>query len=378
MNPLVVLGATGSIGRQTLEVAAEWDCPIAGLAARRGGDELWALARSHPGARIAVAAPTPSERIRFGDLGSRVGFGEDAVAALAAIPGTIVVNGVVGAAGLRPSLAALEAGNRLALANKETMVAGGPLVAAVAAAGAGEIVPVDSEHSAVHQLLSGRDPAAVRRVILSASGGPFRGMTADAVAAVTPAQALRHPTWSMGPRITVDSATLMNKALEVIEAHFLFGFDYDRIGVVVHPQSLVHALVEMVDGSLLAQIGPADMRMPIRYALTHPDTAAAPAHLPLAGLGITFEDPDVSVFPCLALGYAAGRAGGSAPAVLNAADEIAVQAFLTGRIGFSAIPVIVERTLSDVAHRELDDLEDVMTVDREARAVATGHLGNSC
>lgn len=371
-----MLGATGSIGLQTLEVATELGIPVAGLATRSGSEALHALAVTHPEARVAVAAPTPSERRRLEEMGARIGFGDTAVEALAGIPGTIVVNGIVGAAGLRASLAALGAGNRLALANKETMVAGGPVVAA--AAGSGEIIPVDSEHSAVHQLIAGRDAATMRRVVLTASGGPFRELAPDLLAAVTPEQALHHPTWSMGPRITIDSATLMNKALEVIEAHFLFGIPYDRIGVVVHPQSIVHAMVELEDGALLAHLGPPDMRIPIRYAITHPDRASVPSAFSLAGRDLTFEEPDVDRFPCLALGYEAGRAGGSAPAVLNAADEIAVHAFLTGRIGFTSIPVVVERTLADVRHRPLATVEDVIAVDREARAVASGHLGASC
>jgi len=258
-------------------------------------------------------------------------------------------------------------------------VAGGPVISAMVGIGGSEIVPVDSEHSAVFQLLAGRDPTEVRRLVLTASGGPFRGMTADQVAAATPAAALRHPTWSMGPRITIDSATLMNKALEVIEAHHLFGYAYDAIDVVVHPQSIVHAIVEFIDGAMLAHFGEPDMRIPLRFALTHPERVlrrAAP--FPLAGTTLTFEAPDFEVFPALRLGYEAGRAGGSAPAVLNAADEIAVGAFLAGRIGFASIAVVVERTLHDVTVRELSSVEDVLAVDAEGRTVATGHLGNSC
>jgi 1-deoxy-D-xylulose-5-phosphate reductoisomerase len=352
---------------------------VAVVAARRGSRELWELAVAQAGARVGVAAPTPTERDQFAGLGSRVVFGDDAVARLAAEPGITVVNAIVGAAGLKASVAAAEAGNRLALANKESMVAGGPLVLAAAAAGGGEIIPVDSEHSALFQLLAGRNPAEVRRLVLTASGGPFRGMTGEQVAAATPEQALRHPTWQMGPRITIDSATLMNKALEVIEAHHLFGHPYDSIEVVVHPQSLVHGIVELTDGSLLAHFCEPDMRIPIRYALTHPERGLRRA--PAFSLGTTnlgFEPPDLGTFPALRLGYEAGRAGGSAPAVLNAADEIAVQAFLVGRIGFSAISVVVERTLNDIPVRSLGAVAEVLEVDREARRVATGHLGNSC
>ena len=379
MRPLAVLGATGSIGRQALEVAADIGAEVVALAARRGSDEFLAVAAAHPGARVAIAAPSGDERQRAAELGSRVAFGADAVAVLAGEPGITVVNGIVGVAGLPASAAALAAGNRLALANKESLVAGGPVISAMVGIGGSEIVPVDSEHSAVFQLLAGRDPTEVRRLVLTASGGPFRGMTADQVAAATPAAALRHPTWSMGPRITIDSATLMNKALEVIEAHHLFGYAYDAIDVVVHPQSIVHAIVEFIDGAMLAHFGEPDMRIPLRFALTHPERVlrrAAP--FPLAGTTLTFEAPDFEVFPALRLGYEAGRAGGSAPAVLNAADEIAVGAFLAGRIGFASIAVVVERTLHDVTVRELSSVEDVLAVDAEGRTVATGHLGNSC
>ncbi len=375
---VAVLGATGSIGRQTLEIVAALEGEVAALAARRGSAELWELAHNHPNARVAVAAPSPSERARFEELGARANFGDRAVADLAAEPETIVVNAVVGSAGLLASVTALEAKNRLALANKESLVAGGPVVLAALRSG-GEIIPVDSEHSALFQLLDGRDRAEVTRLVVTASGGPFRGKSAEEMAAATPEQALRHPTWQMGPRITIDSATLMNKALEVIEAHHLFGFSYDSIEVLVHPQSVVHGIVELVDGSLLAHMGMADMRIPIAYALSHP--ARSPLSQPslsLAGTTLEFAAPDPMAFPCLRLGYEAGRAGGSAPAVLNAADEIAVQAFLTGRIGFSSIAVVVERTLNDVAHRAVESVESVLAVDREARGVATGHLGDSC
>jgi 1-deoxy-D-xylulose-5-phosphate reductoisomerase len=379
VRPLAVLGATGSIGRQALEVAAEIGAEVVAVAARRGSDEFLAVAAAHPGARVAIAAPSGDERHRAAELGSRVAFGADAVAALATEPGITVVNGIVGVAGLPASAAALAAGNRLALANKESLVAGGPVISAMVGIGGSEIVPVDSEHSAVFQLLAGRDPIEVRRLVLTASGGPFRGMTADQVATATPAAALRHPTWSMGPRITIDSATLMNKALEVIEAHHLFGYAYDAIDVVVHPQSIVHAIVEFIDGAMLAHFGEPDMRIPLRFALTHPERVLRrSAPFPLAGTSLTFEAPDFEVFPALRLGYEAGRAGGSAPAVLNAADEIAVGAFLAGRIGFASIAVVVERTLHDVAVRELSSVEEVLAVDAEARTVATGHLGNSC
>ena len=379
MKPVVVLGATGSIGRQTLEVAGRLGLPVAAIAARRGSDDLHRLAADHPDARIAVAAPTGEERERLAVLGERISFGPEAVAEAAALPGSVVVNGIVGSAGLEASVAALRAGNRLALANKESLVAGGPVVEAARRAGGGELIPVDSEHSALFQCLTGEDPDRVRRLILSASGGPFRGRTAADLAAVTVAEALDHPTWSMGRRITVDSATMMNKAFEVIEAHLLFGIPYDRIDVVVHPQSVVHSLVEFVDGSIKAQLGEPDMRVPIQYALTYPGRAAGTVPpFDFRDRTLTFEEPDHEAFPALGLGYRAGTAGGSAPAVLNAADEVAVQAFLDGRIGFSSIPVVVERTLDRMPPQEVATVAEVLTADRAARAVAAGQIGCSC
>ena len=314
------------------------------------------------------------------ELGQRLTVGAEAATHFAASPGCTVVNGIVGSAGLPASLAALEAGNRLALANQESLVSGGELVIAALERGGGELIPVDSEHSAVEQCLRGEERGSVRRLILSASGGPFRGLGADALAAATPEEALQHPTWDMGDRITIDSATLMNKAFEVIEAHFLFGIDYDDIAVVVHPQSIVHSLVEFVDGSLKAQLGEPDMRVPIRYAITHPHREASEAvdGFRLAGVTLQFEDPDPVAFPCLRLGYEAGRMGGSAPAVLNAADEIAVQAFLERRIGFASIAEVVERTMGAVPHRSIRSVDEVLEVDREARAVAHEQIGGSC
>ncbi|MEE9298308.1 MAG: 1-deoxy-D-xylulose-5-phosphate reductoisomerase [Acidimicrobiia bacterium] len=380
MNPLVVLGATGSIGRQTLEVADRLGLEVVAVAARRASSELLEIARARPDARVGIAGPTPSERSELeADLGGRVVFGPEGLVELASIPGATVVNGTVGVAGLPASVAALEAGNRLALANKESLVAGGPVVLRSLAEGGGELIPVDSEHSAIHQCLAGERSESVARIILSASGGPFRGMGASELEAVTVDDALEHPTWRMGPRITIDSATLMNKAFEVIETHHLFGIGYDAIDVVVHPQSIVHSLVEFVDGSIKAHLGAPDMRLPIQYAITHPQRMEGVMDpFPLAGTELTFELPDTEVFACLELGYAAGRAGGSVPAVLNAADEVAVQAFLERRVGLSSIPVIVEATMADVDHRELSSVQDVLEVDREARAVAHGHIGASC
>jgi 1-deoxy-D-xylulose-5-phosphate reductoisomerase len=373
LKPLVVLGATGSIGAQALEVADQLGITVEVIAAGSGSEALLALARSRPDAAIVVAAPTPSEQRHFeSEFGNRVSFGPEAVVAAAERPGSTVLNGIVGSAGLPASVAALRAGNRLALANKESLVAGGPVVEAARREGGGELVPVDSEHAALAECLAGEDPATVRRVILPASGGPFRRATQQQLDEATVEQALAHPTWEMGRRITIDSATLMNKAFEVIETHWLFGFDYDRIDVVVHPESIVHGIAEFTDGSLKASIGHPDMRVPIQRALTHPERHEATwGGLDLTSLALHFEQPDTERFPALRLGYEAGRAGGSAPAVLNAADEIAVQAFLDRRIGFMSIPEVVERTLGAVEQRDLESVEDVMDADREARARAS-------
>jgi 1-deoxy-D-xylulose-5-phosphate reductoisomerase len=351
-------------------VADRLGIPIAAIAAGRPSRGLAQLADRYPDARVACGSlPDPDADP---SLAGRFDVGPDAVVEVAATPGTIVVNGIVGSAGLAASLAALEAGNRLALANKESLISGGPLVAAALEAGSGELVPVDSEHSAIWQCLIGEDISRVRRVILTASGGPFRGRNATQLAAVTVAEALAHPTWAMGRRISIDSATLMNKAFEVIEAHFLFGLDFDRIDVVVHPQSFVHSFVEFVDGVVKAEVGPPDMRKPIQFAITEPVRQPAPVPaLDLVGVTLSFEEPDRETFPALDLGYAAGRRGGNAPAVLNAADEVAVEAFLHERIPFPAIADVVAQALESVPHRVLDSIEDVLESDRLGRAAAT-------
>jgi 1-deoxy-D-xylulose-5-phosphate reductoisomerase len=370
--PLVILGATGSIGGQALEVAERLGIEVAVVAARAGSDRLAAIGERHPEASVVVAAPTGQEQERFrAAFGERARFGREAVEEAASAPGRTVLNGMVGAAGLRATLAALGGGNRLALANKESLVAGGSLVTRALQAGGGELIPVDSEHSAILQCLVGEPPDSVRRILLTASGGPFRGLSLAGLEAVTPDEALRHPTWSMGPRITVDSATLLNKGLEVIEAHVLFGIGYERIEVLIHPQSVVHSLVEFEDGSVKAQLGEPDMRLPIQYALTYPERRPAPASwLQLAGSSLAFEEPDLDSFPALALAFEAGRRGGSAPAVLNAADEVAVRAFLERRIGFTSIPRVLQRALERVPWREPGDIDEVIEVDREARAAA--------
>ena len=377
---LVVLGATGSVGRQTLEVADQLGFRIVGIGARAPGPELMALAMAHPEAAVAAAGGSSDER-RFLETslaGRRVEFGSEALTALAAMEDAIVMNAVVGIAGLPHTLAALEVGNRLALANKESLVAAGPLVKKALEQG-GELIPVDSEHSALFQCLVGEHPEGVERVILTASGGPFRGWDLDRLEAVTPEQALRHPNWVMGRRITVDSATLVNKALEVIEAHYLFDLDFDRIAVLVHPQSIVHSMVEFSDGSFKAHLGRPDMRIPIAFALTHPARARSlvdPFVWP--GQTLTFEEPDLDAFPALRLGYEAGRRDGAAPAVFNAADEVAVEAFLQGRLGFTGISRVIEGTMEAVPNVELSELDDVIDVDRQARAAAAALIAGAC
>ena len=369
---IVVLGSTGSIGTQTLEVAGNLGLEVTTLAAGHPGDTLLTQARRFPDAQIVVAGGDSDERKHFElQLGGRVEFGDDAIATAASRQGSVVVNGIVGAAGLSATLAALEAGNRVGLANKESLVAGGPVVKAALREGRGEIIPIDSEHSAIYQCLVGESIEDVSRLVLTASGGPFRGMTTEQLVGVTPDQALRHPTWEMGRRVTIDSATLFNKGLEVIEAHYLFDLDYDRIDVVIQPQSIVHSMVEFVDGSWKGHLGHADMRIPIQYALTAPRRAtgmATPFQFP--GVTLEFEEPDRNTFHALDLAFDAGRQGGSSPAVMNAADEVAVEAFLDGRLGFPGITQLVARTLEGVEWRELSSLDDVMAVDAEARVLA--------
>ena len=380
INPLVVLGATGSIGTQTLEVADHLGIEVVAVAARGTSPSLAGIAARYPDAAVVASGGSSDERSSFlSDTGGRARFGDEALIDLARMPGTTVVNGIVGAAGLRATVAALEAGNRVALANKESLVAGGPVVKQALADSSGELVPVDSEHSALYQCLIGEPPDSVARLVLTASGGPFRGRTVESLQTVTPQEALAHPTWDMGPRITVDSATLFNKGLEVIEAHFLFDVPYDNIDVVVHPQSILHSAVAFSDGSWKGHFGHPDMRIPIQFALTLPDRATGlAAPFDLAGLDLSFEKPDRETFPALDLCFDAGRRGGSSPAVLNAADEIAVDAFLQGRLGFTGISDVVARTLETVSHRELRSVEDVIAVDSEARETATGLIAGTC
>jgi 1-deoxy-D-xylulose-5-phosphate reductoisomerase len=382
-----VVGSTGSIGTQTLDVIARDPdrYHVVALGAQRSVDALVEQARAVRPGVVAIGDPSlAGELARRLPAGTEVLAGPDGLAAIAT-EADVVVNGVVGFAGLSVTLAALEAGRRLALANKESIIAGAPVVAAVRDTPGAELLPVDSEHCAVHQCLRSGRPADVARLLLTASGGPFRGRKADELADVGVDEALAHPTWSMGPKITVDSSTLMNKGLEVIEAHELFGVPYDAIDVVVHPQSVVHSMVEFVDGAVVAQLSLPDMRLPIGYALAYPARLAVPfGAIDWAELSVLeFEPPDRATFPCLDLAYRAGRAGDLAPAWLNAANEVAVEAFLGGRITWAAIADVVAATLdryeagSPGAGRTVDDVLDAdATARRLAAAVVVERSGS--
>ena len=379
---VAILGSTGSVGCNTVElVAAQPDAyEVEALVAQRNVERLAAQARQL-NAKLAVVADESHYRALKALLdgsGIEIGAGADAVVEAAMRPADWVMAAIVGAAGLAPTLAAIRRGALVALANKEALVCAGALVTAEAKRHGARFLPVDSEHNAIFQVFDADQADAVERIVLTASGGPFRERPIRAMAAVTPAEAVKHPNWSMGAKISVDSATMMNKGLEVIEAHHLFALESERIDIVVHPQSVVHGLVYYKDGSVLAQLGSPDMRTPIANALGWPRRIAAPsARLDLAQLGsLTFEAPDPERFPALRLARAALLAGGGAPTVLNAANEIAVAAFLDSRIGFLDIAAIVEDTLEALPDRRIDSLDDVYECDRAARAVATRLAGN--
>ena len=354
MKRVAILGATGSIGRQAIEIVAQH--PELELCALQSGS-------------------TPLEELAAEHAVEHAQIGGDPVRLLERSGPDIVLNAVVGFAGVRATLWALEHGVTLALANKESLVAAGELAVAAHERGGGLLLPVDSEHSALHQCLEGRDRASLAGLVLTASGGPFRGRTRDELADVTAAQALAHPTWRMGPKITVDSATLANRGLELIEAHWLFGLPYDAIDVVVHPSSIVHSLVRLRDGALLANLGVPDMRVPISYALTYPSRSATPVpQLPLEGLTLAFEAVDDHAFPLLGLARAAGEVGGTAPCAYNAANEVAVAAFLEGRLAFADIASVVEETLARVDGAPARDLDELVAADDEARRLAARGL----
>ncbi|MFQ5537461.1 MAG: 1-deoxy-D-xylulose-5-phosphate reductoisomerase [Gemmatimonadota bacterium] len=400
MIRVAVLGSTGSIGRSALEVISRHPrrFRVVVLAAHRSAEALAdQVARFQP--ELAVLAhpeaepPSGAAGGSAGDGGATEGAtggagearnaraggtrwrtGRTALLEAAAHPGVdVVVNALVGAAGLEPTLAALDAGHRLALANKESLVAGGPLVMRAAGRGAAEIVPIDSEHSAILQCLEGHDRETVARLVLTASGGPFRGRSAEALKKVLPRDALEHPTWDMGAKITIDSATLANKSLEVIEAHYLYGFGYDQIDAVIHPQSVIHSMVEFIDGSVLAQMGFPTMELPILYALNYPERVGDPTlrtYDPVRSSPLTFEAIDHEAFPLFAMGVEAGRRGGCAPAVYNAGNEVAVEAFLMERIRFPEMADVVHAALESVGAHEVHTVEDVLEADRAARNAA--------
>jgi len=376
VKSVAVLGATGSVGMQALEVVRDNpELTLCALSAHSSADELVRLAHDHGVRRIALSDPEAA-KVAAGAFEGEVRSGPEGVVELAGCGADVVLNAIVGAAGLDATLAALAARSDQAPANKETRVAGGELLTAAARRADRSILPVDSEHSAIAQCLHGVEPEQLRAIVVTASGGPFRGMTAADLRGVTPAQALAHPTWQMGPKITIDSATLMNKGLELIEAHHLFDVGFDRLEVVVHPQSIVHAMVRLRDGALLAHIGHPDMRVPISWALTYPERASTPVPTLDFSQPITleFESPDTQVFRCLALARSAGEAGGLAPCTLNAANEVAVAAFLEGRIGFPEIAEVVERVLDQTPDEPLRELAQVHVADAAARRRAKESL----
>jgi 1-deoxy-D-xylulose-5-phosphate reductoisomerase len=369
MRGVAILGSTGSIGTTALRVLARHRdrFRVTALTAHRSSDQL--------AAQVAEWAPRYAGLVEPNGDAVDPAWGRGTACLLQAATdaeSSIVLNAVVGAAGLDATLAALHAGKRVALANKESLVVAGALVLAALRSGGGELVPVDSEHSAILQCLAGRAPAEVKRLVLTASGGPFREWSGDRLQQATLADALNHPTWSMGRKITVDSATLANKALEVIEAHFLFGIPYDRIDVVVHPQSVVHSMVEFVDGSVIAQLGVPSMELPILYALTHPERvcdAGVPAYDPVRLSPLTFEPVRHDDFPTLGLGIAAGTTGGAAPAVFNAANEQAVAMFLDGRLTFGDIPRAIRAALDALGSAPGATRDELMAADIAARAL---------
>jgi 1-deoxy-D-xylulose-5-phosphate reductoisomerase len=383
VKTVTVLGATGSIGRRTLELISAFpdQFQVGGLAARGSDVSLVAeQVRQHRPAAVALLDRAAVDRLARELAPPRPELlgGAEGLAALATdVPADVAVSAMVGAAGLVPTLGAIRAGRTIALANKETLVMAGALMTRAARERGVRLLPVDSEHSALFQCLAGAAPREVRRLVLTASGGPFRGWSRAKLEAVTVEQALRHPTWRMGAKITIDSATLMNKGLEVLEAHWLFGVPFERIDVVVHPQSIVHSMVEFVDHSVLAQLGMPDMGIPILYALTYPERLPCPAPaLDLVGLGsLTFEAPDEAAFPCLGLARQAGRAGGTAPLVLNAANEVAVAAFLAGRCGFMEVPRLIGDALDTHAGVAADDLDACLALDGEVRRTTETALG---
>ena len=378
MKAISLLGSTGSIGTQTLDIAAQYpdEFKIVGLAAGRNVELLAQQVRQFHPKIVAICEEEKLAELKeaIADLTPQpiLLAGEDGVVEVARYSeADVVVTGIVGCAGLLPTIAAIEAGKDIALANKETLIAGGPVVLPLIQQYGVKLLPADSEHSAIFQCLQGVPEGGLRRILLTASGGAFRDLPVEKLAHVTVADALKHPNWSMGRKITIDSATLMNKGLEVIEAHYLFGMDYDHIDIVIHPQSIIHSLIELQDTSVLAQLGWADMRLPLLYALSYPDRIATdwkPLDLVKAG-DLTFREPDHQKYPCMKLAYAAGRAGGCMPAVLNAANEQAVALFLDEAIQFLDIPHLIEQVCDRYHPQNLAHpaLEDIIAADQWAR-----------
>ncbi len=388
MKRLLILGSTGSIGRQALDVCSRSsEFELVGLSAERSWEGLIEQAGAHGVMQIALADEDAAARASEAWTDGRVLGGAEGLVRLVVESGAeLVLNALVGSAGLGPTVATLGEGIDLALANKESLVVGGELVTALAEATGARIIPVDSEHAALHQLLAHQPAGAVERMTITASGGPFRGRSREELQDVSVSEALAHPTWAMGGKITIDSATLMNKGLEVMEAHHLFGTPYERIDVVVHPQSLIHGIVQLADGAMLAHLGPHDMRIAIAYALHGGESTAltagsggalrgpvtqpvVPLDLPTLG-ALTFEPVDLEAFPCLRIAREAARAGGTAPCVLNAANEIAVHAFLEGRLRFLEIPAVIEQALEELGSEPVNSFESLYEADRQARELA--------
>ncbi len=376
LTRVAILGSPGSIGRATLSVIARHAdrFQVVALCARSSVADVAAQVVEHS---VPVAVIADPEALNGLDNLPTAEWRSGHAAVLEVVEDAnvdVVVNAIVGSAGLEATLAALRAGKRLALANKESLVAGGPLVIEAAREGGGELIPIDSEHSAILQCLEGQDRESVARLVLTASGGPFRGLEQRELEGVEPEDALRHPTWDMGAKITVDSATLANKALEVIEAHFLYGIDYEKIEAIVHPQSIVHSFVEFTDGSVLAQLGFPTMELPILYALSHPERladASLRTFDPIRSSPLTFEEIDRDRFALFALGVEAGIRGGNAPAVFNAANEVAVQAFLSRDIRFVEMPEVVGHALETIPKRNVETVDDVLESDKLARITAS-------
>ena len=382
MKNISILGSTGSIGTQTLEVVDfhRDQLNVVALAAGSNVELLQQQIEQFDPDVVALADEASAELLKKRVTGKRVEVlgGEDGVIQVATMPtADMVLSAIVGIAGLIPTLKAIKAGKNIALANKESLVTAGSIVMKAAAEADVDVIPVDGEHSAIFQcLLADERPKNLRRIILTASGGPFRNKTIDELRHVSPEQALKHPNWSMGRRITIDSATLMNKGFEVVEARWLFDVDISRIDVVIHPESIVHSMVEFIDGSILAQLSTADMRLQIQSALTHPERRESPiSHLDLAQIGrLNFQSADMGRFPCLKYAYEAGKTGGTMPAVVNGADEVAVDAFLRNRIGFMDIPDIIKKAME--AHQTVlnPDLDDVIAADKWARKFAACYV----